>query len=189
MTIENEEALLEAIRHDPQRFGEVYDAYYAHIFGYAFRRTARYDAARDIAAETFLKAFAGIGRFRWRGVSILHWLYRIATNELRRYAAARAYAPSSLERIMEEYGVDVAGSGGAEEERIAAEEELAKHDAYRRVQRIIGTLDAKYQEVLALRYFERRSVAEIALIVGKKEGTVKSLLSRGIEQVRERIKE
>ncbi|KAB2922287.1 MAG: RNA polymerase sigma factor [Bacteroidetes bacterium] len=188
MTIENEEALLQAIQDDSRRFGEVYDAYYGDIFRYAFRRTAQYDAARDIAAETFLKAFAGIGRFRWRGVSILHWLYRIATNELRRYATARAYAPSSLNRIMEEYGVDIAGSGGAEEERIAAEEELAKHEEYRRVHGVIGTLDAKYQEVLALRYYERRSVAEIALILGKREGTVKSLLSRGIEQVRKRIK-
>jgi RNA polymerase sigma-70 factor (ECF subfamily) len=36
-----------------------------------------------------------------------------------------------------------------------------------------------------LRYFERKSVKEIAEILIKKEGTVKSLLSRGIKKLKD----
>ena len=92
----DEEKLLREVANDPQIFGEIYEAFYKKIFGYAFRRTTNYDAAKDIAAETFLKAYTGIGKFKWRNVSVLYWLYRIATNELNKYFNSRKYMPESL---------------------------------------------------------------------------------------------
>jgi RNA polymerase sigma-70 factor, ECF subfamily len=185
----DEEQLLKDIRHDPQKFGEIYEAFYAKIFGYAFRRTASYDAARDIAAETFLKAFAGIGKFQWRHVSIVHWLYRIATNELNRYFNSRRYAPDSLCRIREEYGIDITDGSNAESERMLLEEEMERRREFARINGIVRKLDAKYQEVIALRFYEQKSIGEIAIIVGKREGTVKSLLSRGVEKLRRTLGE
>jgi RNA polymerase sigma-70 factor (ECF subfamily) len=38
---------------------------------------------------------------------------------------------------------------------------------------------------LTLRYFEHKSLKEIAVILDKKEGTIKSLLSRGIDRLKE----
>jgi RNA polymerase sigma-70 factor (ECF subfamily) len=37
---------------------------------------------------------------------------------------------------------------------------------------------------LSLKYFEKKSIIEVAEILNKKEGTVKSLLSRGTEKLR-----
>jgi RNA polymerase sigma-70 factor (ECF subfamily) len=45
-------------------------------------------------------------------------------------------------------------------------------------------LPPKYQEVIALKYFEDKELKEIAEILSKPEGTVKSLLHRGIEKLR-----
>jgi RNA polymerase sigma-70 factor (ECF subfamily) len=45
-------------------------------------------------------------------------------------------------------------------------------------------LDLKYQEVIALRFFEEKSIQQISAILNKKEGTVKSLLSRGLKKLR-----
>jgi RNA polymerase sigma-70 factor, ECF subfamily len=45
-------------------------------------------------------------------------------------------------------------------------------------------LNVKYQEVISLRYFEKKAILEIAEILDKKEGTVKSLLSRGLEKLK-----
>ena len=50
----------------------------------------------------------------------------------------------------------------------------------------IKTLPTKYQEVIALRYFEGKQNKEIAEILNIKEGTLKSLLSRGLEKLREK---
>ncbi|MEW6510742.1 MAG: RNA polymerase sigma factor [Bacteroidota bacterium] len=183
----NEETLLKDIQNDPQKFGDLYDAYYKNIFGYAYRRTANYDVAKDIAAETFLKAYIGIGRFTWRNISVLYWLYKIATNEINKYFRSRKYEPESLHRVLEEYGVDVTHYSNAESERIMLEEDLQRHREFVKLHELITTLDTKYQDVISLRYYEQKSIREIAVILRKKEGTVKSLLSRGIAKLREHL--
>ena len=184
----NEEKLLKEVENDPQKFGEIYEAFYMNIFGYVFRRTTNYDAAKDIAAETFLKAFAGIGKFKWRNISILYWLYRIATNELNKYFNSRKYMPDSLGRIREEYDVDITDYSTAENERIQLEEDLEKHKEFIKVNDLLKMLDLKYQDVISLRFFEQKSIKEIAIILNKKEGTVKSLLSRGIDMLKVNMK-
>ncbi len=176
----NEETLLKDIQRDPRRFEEVYNAFYKHIFGYAFRRTTDYDAAKDIAAETFLKAYVSIARFRWRNISILHWLYRIATNEMHKYFNRRKYTPQAIARIQEEYGIEITDYANAETEKIQLEEDLQRHKDFVTINALMKGLDTKYQEVLTLRFYEHKSIEEIAAILGKKPGTVKSLLSRGI---------
>lgn len=181
----NEEKLLKEVENDPQKFGEIYEAFYKNIFGYVFRRTMNYDAARDIAAETFLKAYTGIGKFKWRSISILCWLYRIATNELNKYYNSRKYMPESLSRINEEYGINITDFSNAETERILLEDDLEKHQEFTRINDFIKKLNIKYQDVISLRFFEQKSIREIAIILNKKEGTVKSLLSRGIDKLKE----
>ena len=180
----NEEKLLQEIETDPQKFAEVYEAFYKNIFGYVFRRTPNYNAAKDIAAETFLKAYTGIGKFRWRNISILHWLYRIATNEINKYFNSSKYLPESIHRIQEEYGVDITDYSNAETERILLEEDLQRHQDFVKINDLMNKLDTKYQEVLALRFYEQKSIEEIAVILGKKTGTVKSLLSRGVDKLK-----
>lgn len=183
----NEEQLLKDIENDPQKFGEIYEAFYNKIFGYVFRRSTDYDIAKDITAETFLKAYSNIGKFKWRNISVLYWLYQIATNELNRYFNNRKYMPESLCRIQEEYGIDITDHSNAETESILLQENLEKHHEFKRINEQTKKLDTKYQDVISLRFFEQKSLKEIAIILNKKEGTVKSLLSRGIEKLRVNI--
>lgn len=183
----NEEQLLKEIKDDSQKFGQVYEAFQPKIFGYVYRRTTDYDAASDITAETFLKAFAGIDKFNWRNVSLLYWLYKIATNELNKYFNAHKYTPRSLCRILEEYGIDITDHSNAETESIKLQDELEKHQEFLKINDCIRKMDIKYQDVISLRFFEQRSIKEIAIILDKKEGTIKSLLSRAIEKLKDQI--
>ena len=180
--------MLKDIENDPQKFREVYEAFHNKIFGYVYRRTTDYDAAGDITAETFLKAYVNISKFKWNNISLLYWLYKIATNELNKYFNSQKYRPHSLSRIQEEYGINITDHSNAETESIKLQDDLEKHQEFMRINNYLKTLDIKYQEVLSLRFFEHRSIKEIAMILGKKEGTVKSLLSRGIEKLKENIK-
>lgn len=183
----NEEKLLKEIETDPHKFGELYEAFYKNIFGYVFRRITDYEEAKDITAETFLKAYNGIGNFKWRNISILYWLYRIATNELNRYFNSRKYIPESLSRIEEEYGINITDYSNAESERILLEDDLEKHHEFIRINKRIKKLGTKYQDVITLRFFEQKSIKEIAIILNKREGTIKSLLSRGIDKLKKDI--
>jgi RNA polymerase sigma-70 factor (ECF subfamily) len=65
-----------------------------------------------------------------------------------------------------------------------AEEEMSRREEFLRLHKTLTGLPLKYQEVISLRFFEKKSIKDISQILGKKEGTVKSLLHRGLEQLR-----
>jgi len=73
------------------------------------------------------------------------------------------------------------------EEQEQLETELKQHEDFKIIQSHVQSLDIKYQEVLALRFFEKKDIKEISAILEKPEGTVKSLLSRGLEKLRELV--
>ena len=50
--------------------------------------------------------------------------------------------------------------------------------------RALDSLGGKEREVMILRFMEGRSVKDIAGITGAPDGTVKSLLSRGMRKIR-----
>jgi RNA polymerase sigma-70 factor (ECF subfamily) len=148
------------------------------------RRTANVEVARDITAETFSKAFRNLSRFRWKNISISSWLYRIASNEIISFFRHNKYEPESLDELREVAGFEHADSRNVLQEIQLAEQELERHKDFLQIQRLLGKLPTKYQEVIALRYFEGKKIKDIAAILGKNEGTVKSLISRGLEQLR-----
>lgn len=184
MSISKEEILIGEIKREPSKFSIVFDKYYTVIFGYIFRRVADYDIARDIASETFLKAFLNIGSYKWKGISVSFWLYRIASNECYLYFRNRKYHPISLDKLISAGFWDSVDPATTAEEKLSIEKEVQQHKDFIVVQQQMIQLPFSYQEVLALRYFEQKSIKEIAMILDKKEGTIKSLLSRGMEKLR-----
>lgn len=178
--LENE--LLTEIKNDPSAFSKLFNLYYRAIFGYIFRRTGDFDDAADIAADSFLKAFQHINQFSPRGISVKVWLYRIATNEVNLYyrnqrKRSKLFGQQDLQdaETFKQY---------IEEDRLILEQELCRHQQFLTILEHLKKLPVKYQEVIALRYFEDKGNKEIAEILDTKEGTVKSLLSRGLEKLR-----
>jgi RNA polymerase sigma-70 factor (ECF subfamily) len=184
MNPEQESKLIKRCRTDTAAFGEVFDHWYKPVFGYIMRRTGDYDLSKDIAAETFLKAFLKIGSFQWRGISLSAWLYRIATNELNQYYRNKKYKPESLQELLENPQMEKLLHTPDDSEREMIEKELQAYTNYNLIRANMQSLDVKYQEVIALRYFEQKTNSEVSLILDKNEGTIKSLLSRGLEKLR-----
>lgn len=176
-----EKELIKKAQKDSKIFGEIYDQYYPQIFGYILKRTANLEVAQDVTSETFFKALDKLWQFRWQGAPFSSWLYRIASNEIVNYYRKNKMAQISLESI-----IDPAAKGDPHQEIIEAEEELKKHQDFLLVQQKISTLSIRYQEVLTLRFFEKKKIREIGEILGKREGTIKSLLNRGLERLREK---
>lgn len=174
--------LLDRIKDDPSNFSEVFTLYYKPLFGYIFRRTGDFDDTADITANTFLKAFTAINSFSYRGISVKVWLYRIATNEVNQFFRNRKKANSFFEKL----GDNSEYLNLLSYDREELEAELQKHQQFLVVMEALKTLPLKYQEVLSLRYFEGKENKEIAEILSMKEGTLKSLISRGLELLREK---
>lgn len=185
MDLSEEKELVRQARKSPDAFARLYDHYYPKIFGYILRRTANLESAQDITSETFLKALAKLWQFRWRNVSFSSWLYKIATNEVNQYFRKAEYKKSiSLEELQEK-GFELSSPRDPESELLEVQEELKQHQDFLEVQAKIARLPIKYQQVIALRFFEKKQIKEIAEILRKREGTVKSLLHRAVEKLRE----
>ena len=183
MNLAEEKQLVRQIKGNPECFGLVFDAYYKTIFNYIFKRIGDYDISRDIAADTFLKAYLKIQSFVWKDISLLPWLYRIATNEVNYY-----YRKNKTSELLKETFFTQAEKffefNDYQSEKQLMDQELQLNADFAKAQQCLKRIDMKYQEVLSLRYFEKKSVLEIMEILDKKEGTIKSLLSRGLEKLK-----
>jgi len=185
MDLSREKELVRQAQNAPNAFAQLYDMYYPKIFGYVLRRTANLEAAQDITSETFFNALSRLWQFRWRNISFSAWLYKIATNEINQYFRKAEYKKSASLEELQEQGFEPISSHNPESELIEAQEKLKQHQDFLEIQVKIVRLPAKYQEVITLRFFEQKQIKEISEILGKKEGTVKSLLHRAVEKLRE----
>jgi len=166
--------LIERAKHDPQAFGLLYEAHYARILNYVYRRTLDVSVAEELTSNTFFNALRALPKYRHR-VPFRAWLYRIATNEVRmrwRRLKRRPALEAQLERIH--------FSDAAEPPDVVRE----KLQSYARLHECLARLPEKYQAVIALRYLEELPIAEVAQVMDKREGTVKSLIHRGLKRLR-----
>ncbi len=167
---------------DADAFGALFERHYPWILDYLYHQTLRVATAKDLTSNTFYAALRGLGRFRGEAPFRL-WLYRIATNELRMWRRARRRhpEPQRLNAVEEELGRlrSVRGGGGE-----GPDEDGEEARQFARVRRAMLKLGDRYQEVLVLRYFEGLDNDHVAQVLGKRVGTVKSLVHRGLKQLK-----
>jgi RNA polymerase sigma-70 factor (ECF subfamily) len=152
-----------------EAWAEIYARYAQRVYSYIYFRVGDQHTAEDLSADVFVKAIAGIKGYVYRGTPLLAWLYRIAHNVTvdHRKAAARrmqvAGAPENLE-----------GHGDA----------IAVLDERSDMLAAIRALTEEQQQVIMLRFYQGLSNADVARVIGKPEGAVKALQSRGLRSLR-----
>jgi RNA polymerase sigma-70 factor (ECF subfamily) len=173
---DEDKILVAAAKEDAEAAGRLYDKYYSEILGYVYHCTLDRATTEDLTSNVFLSAFRHLGRYQWRQIPFRAWLYRIATNEVRMHWRRQKHvaALNQHEQNHELTSSDPSGS-----DCIAAEEE------YRLLHKALLELRIKYRTVIILRYFEDKAIAEICKITGRKEGTVKSQLHRGLARLQD----
>jgi RNA polymerase sigma-70 factor (ECF subfamily) len=157
-----------AERGDPEhdRFKAMYDAHYPAVLRYAARRVGA-EAARDIAAETFLTAWRRLDRVP--ADQPLPWLYATArkclANELRRRDRRERLDSRIRTEVLR--GWDLAGPEPGEQvaDRLA-------------VLAALGALRPDDQEALRLIEWEQLDVAAAAQVMGCSAATFRVRLHR-----------
>lgn len=163
---------------EPDRFGVIFDRYFAEIHGYAARRLGR-DAADDVAADTFLTAFRQRRRFdAGRGI-VRAWLYGIATNYIGRYQRRELRELRALGRtasVAAEIHADLVADQVADRVTAGA--------LHRQLAGALAELSRGDREVLLLVALGGLSHAEVAAALGIPYGTVGSRLNRARRKLR-----
>ncbi|MET8282965.1 RNA polymerase sigma factor [Micromonospora sp. NPDC005174] len=162
----------------PGRFGVLYERHARVLHGYAYRRLGR-EAAEDVVAETFMKAFRARRTYDLSHSDARPWFFAIAIREIARHhrveqARYRALSRSFEDRGDEDLADRVADATSAHTWRKPLVEALAKLSRRERdVLLMVAWADLTYEEAAR--------ALEIPL------GTVRSRLHRARQKIRRHL--
>jgi RNA polymerase sigma-70 factor (ECF subfamily) len=156
----NEPALVRrAQRGDRPAFAVLVEHYWNRLYRWMYHLSHDRHLAEDLTQETFLKAFAGLARFR-AGSNFRAWLFRIAynnfLNQCREDARARQVFPEEVR--TPERGPD---------------EQAMSQETLRLLARTVGRLPPDYRAAFVLRAEEGLSFRQIADVLDLTEETAR----------------
>ena len=177
MQDESDSALIARAKEDQETFGILYERYVGRIYNYIYYRTGNHQDAEDLTARTFYRALKHISRYVDRGAPFSAYLYRIAHN-----VVANWHRDTSRRQII---SLDELVTGTLKEEGPAhltverEERDLLLYAARR--------LPPERQQLLILKFVDQMRNAEIAQVMGRTEGAIKSLYHRTLVALREEL--
>jgi RNA polymerase sigma-70 factor, ECF subfamily len=181
--MDEDQALVNEARKNPDAMARLYDKYYKEIIGYIYHCTFNSTVAEDLTSNVFLAALRHIRQYKWRQIPFRAWLFRIANNEVRTYWRRRKRV--SVISLWPDSSNQPERNGKFESDNQSADNSVAATEEYLLVHKALLRLPVKYRTVIILRYFEDKTIAEICDITGRKEGTVKSQLHRGLARLQD----
>ena len=170
MVTENE--IVEGCRRgDRQAQREFYARTCDRVYRVLLRMLRNHDDASDVAQDTYIRAFAAIGKFDGSS-SVDTWLYRIAVNEALQLLRRR----KRQGRLLREHS-------DYSERRPDQPPNEARLD----VEEAVTGLPEDESAMIVLRYYEGLSYAQMAEVLDKPAGTIASGLNRARAMLKERL--
>ena len=169
----DEEAIIRrCLDGDQDSYSVLVDRYKTMVYNVAFRMLGDGDAAKDIAQESFIAAYGGLGQFRF-GSKFSSWLYSIVLNKCRDH----------LRLVKETVSTD--DIAGVRPDTGPSPEQAATANQGRNIlQGALNALPPEYREVLILKHIEELDYQEIAAITGAGIPALKVRAHRGREMLR-----
>jgi RNA polymerase sigma factor (sigma-70 family) len=154
-------------------------AYQRLVYSVAMGICGKVMDAEDLTSECFLyayRALRGYQRSRILELAPRSWLLAIMHNTWRNTlrTASRRPPQTALERLPETISAD-----------IAVEEQVTRGETARELAVLMAQLPESQRLAVVLRHVNGLSTAEMAMVMGMPEGTVKSHASRGLRKLRE----
>ena len=144
----------------------------------AFLTTRDGDTAQDVLQEALVHVWRDLPSYRPHGRphgSFKAWMLKILLNKARKHYRRRLVETVALEEAIE-----------APENSDGPEKTMEREEEAHRLRLAIECLSSNHREALVLRYYNDLTVPEIAKVLGCREGTIKSRLSRAsscLEQI------
>lgn len=163
------------LRKDNAAWEQIIARYRRKIFHIAYKFTGKYEEAEDLSQEVFLKVFRSLEKFN-RDADLSTWLSSVARNYcIDRYRATKRERQVVVDDLL---ALDLAPAASGNPHRA-----LEDRDRRSFVRRGLDLLPAKLREAVVLRDLQGLSYNEMAERLGLPEGTVKSRINRGREEL------
>jgi RNA polymerase sigma-70 factor (ECF subfamily) len=165
---DDERLLAGARRADRSILGEIYDLYSPEIFRYAWRLTGNEDIAEECVADIFSRFLKSLHKGNGPQKYLRAYLYRIAHNWIHDY-----WLKCKKHVDLEDMDSLSIKQGNLEDSYVSQQDMNMIHTA-------LNQLTSDQQSVIVLKYLEELDNLEIAAILRKPVGAVKSLQHRGL---------
>lgn len=179
--------------HREENFHRLFDLYYGRVFRFFAKRGIPPEDCRDLAQDTFIGIYRGIGAFRGEA-ELDAWIFKIAANLYRkrlRWGAAEkragivvtldGAAASHAAETLEEGPADLPAEGDAPDSR------LLDRERSRLLRAAVQTLPDQMRNCLILRVYYDLKYREIAATLRISIETVKAHLFRARERIKESL--
>jgi len=167
---------VELARRDPRAFEALYRKYVAQVYSFAIYELRDPHAAEDLTAQVFLRALAGLPRFREQveppDSSFKVWLFQIARNALSNERRRSRRHPVAA--------LDLAAEVPAPDDPQAA---VSRRAEVQRAWAAIERLPDDRRRAIVLRFVNEMSAREIGHILGRSEGATRVLIHRSLQAV------
>ncbi len=161
---------------DRDALEELYLIHFDRIYSYLHVSVGNRHDAEDLTTQTFLKMLEKIGSFKWQSAPFSAWLFRIAHNlAMDHFRSRRRWQPE--EEVPEPPG----------EEEPSAELVAMQTIGRESMLKLIDRLSPEQQQVLTLKFVFNLPNAEVAAILDKTEGAIKSLQHRALVSLQKQI--
>ena len=154
------------------------------IYALAYRVIGREEDARDVAQETFLRAFRALKGFKGQA-KFSSWLYRITLNLCRDWIRRERRTPVA----QAPEGVDIIELAGEETPSETIEELVARHELGRAVGKAMSALPEEQRTAIILKEYHGLTFQEIADLLDCPLSTVKTRLYQGLTVLRKQLRE
>lgn len=160
-----------------EAFGKIYEHYQPHLENFFRARLNHNPEVEDLVSEVFKKALAGLDSFRWQGLSLSAWLYKISKNVLTDY-----FRKINKIRTVDLDKIPPLQSKGAE-----PEETYLQTERYELLHRLLDELSQREQKIIYLKFFEGRPNKWIAQKLNLSETNVGTIVHRSIRKLRQEM--
>jgi RNA polymerase sigma-70 factor (ECF subfamily) len=152
------------------------------IYALAYRVIGREDDARDVAQETFLRAFRALSGFKGQA-KFSSWLYRITLNLCRDWIRRERRAPVT----QAPEGVDLIELASESEPSESIEELVSRRELGRAVAKAMSLLPEEQRTAIILKEYHGLTFQEIADLLDCPLSTVKTRLYQGLTVLRRHL--
>jgi len=156
---------------------EVYEVYFSKVYNYIFYKVMNKHVAEDITSATFLKVTEHFDRYDPEKAGMSTWIFRIAENKLTdHFRAARVSV-----------NIDDLSDSTALSEDFTGNALLITDENLRELYMALATLGDTTRDIISQKYFQNKTIRQIAKEKGMNESTVSTMHNRGLEKLRSQL--
>ena len=180
----DEELVARSMGGDLDSFNQLVLRWERPIYALAYRVIGREEDARDVAQETFLRAFRALSGFKGQA-KFSSWLYRITLNLCRDWIRKERRTPVS----QAPEGMDIIELAGEATPSESIEQLVGRNQLSRAVSRAMAALPEEQRTAIILKEYHGLTFQEIADMLDCPLSTVKTRLYQGLSVVRKQLEQ